>query len=123
MCGWLRSQEWTAADACAPHVKNTGEIGMIRLLGMQAYKGGVRISMLCGERALEQAFMVQDQIEQLGVLFFCAAGKCTECRRKASEETGRAERGRRFGLDTGAIKEAGGRCSGDTAPFVDVGRI
>lgn len=54
---------------CAPHVKNTGEIGMIRLLGMQAYKGGVRISMLCGERALEQAFMVQDQIEQLGVLF------------------------------------------------------
>ena len=54
---------------CAPHVKNTGEIGMIRLLGMQAYKGGVRISMLCGERALEQAFMVQEQIEQLGVLF------------------------------------------------------
>ena len=38
---------------CAPHVKQTGEIGLIKLVGMQNYKGGVRISMLCGFRALE----------------------------------------------------------------------
>lgn len=54
---------------CAPHVHSTGEIGLIRLLGLQSYKGGVRISMLCGERALEQCFCVQDQIEALGVQF------------------------------------------------------
>ena len=38
---------------CAPHVKRTGEIGMFKVLGVQNYKGGVRINMLCGFRALE----------------------------------------------------------------------
>ena len=38
---------------CAPHVKRTGEIGVIKLLSGQRYKGGTRVSMLCGFRALE----------------------------------------------------------------------
>lgn len=38
---------------CAPHVASTGEIGMLRVMSLQNYKGGVRISMLCGSRALE----------------------------------------------------------------------
>lgn len=38
---------------CAPHVAKTGEIGMIKLTNVQRYKGGVRVTMLCGFRALE----------------------------------------------------------------------
>ncbi len=38
---------------CAPHVDNTGEIGIIKLLDFIHYKGGVRIHMLCGLDALE----------------------------------------------------------------------
>lgn len=38
---------------CAPHVCRTGEIGEIKLIGHVRYKGGVRIRMLCGFRALE----------------------------------------------------------------------
>lgn len=37
---------------CAPHVDNTGEIGVIKLLDFIHYKGGVRIHMLCGPWAL-----------------------------------------------------------------------
>lgn len=37
---------------CAPHVNRTGEIGMIKLTNVQRYKGGVRVTMLCGFRAL-----------------------------------------------------------------------
>ncbi len=37
---------------CAPHVAATGEIGMFKIMNMQSYKGGVRISFLCGYRAL-----------------------------------------------------------------------
>ncbi|MDO5590731.1 MAG: alanine--tRNA ligase-related protein [Lachnospiraceae bacterium] len=37
---------------CAPHVKKTGEIGVIKLVNMVNYKGGERITMLCGARAL-----------------------------------------------------------------------
>ena len=33
---------------CAPHVKRTGEIGMLKVMNYQNYKGGVRISILCG---------------------------------------------------------------------------
>ncbi len=36
---------------CAPHVKKTGEIGIIKFVQSQNYKGGVRITMLSGDRA------------------------------------------------------------------------
>lgn len=38
---------------CAPHVEKTGEIGLIKLTNIQSYKGGVRVTMLCGFRALK----------------------------------------------------------------------
>ncbi|MBQ7820926.1 MAG: hypothetical protein IJ391_01395 [Clostridia bacterium] len=37
---------------CAPHVSRTGEIGIIKLLDFIHYKGGIRVHMLCGARAL-----------------------------------------------------------------------
>lgn len=37
---------------CAPHVGTTGEIGLIKMLDFIHYKGGVRIRLLCGARAL-----------------------------------------------------------------------
>lgn len=37
---------------CAPHVKRTGEVGLIKLTNVQRYKGGARVTMLCGFRAL-----------------------------------------------------------------------
>lgn len=38
---------------CAPHVRRTGEIGICKVVNYINYKGGVRISILCGSRALE----------------------------------------------------------------------
>lgn len=38
---------------CAPHVKRTGEIGIIKVISVINFKGGIQISMLCGRRALE----------------------------------------------------------------------
>ena len=38
---------------CGTHVKRTGEIGLVKFLSMIHYKGGVRISLLCGKRAVE----------------------------------------------------------------------
>ncbi len=37
---------------CAPHVGFTGEIGIVRVVNFERYKGGTRVSILCGERAL-----------------------------------------------------------------------
>ena len=46
---------------CAPHVRYTGEIGMLKVMSLANYKGGVRLSILCGFRALE-AFREKNSI-------------------------------------------------------------
>lgn len=59
LSGQIRLVEIPGYDrcaCCAPQVKRTGEIGIIRLLGLQNYKGGVRVNMLCGFRALEDYY-------------------------------------------------------------------
>ena len=38
---------------CAPHVAYTGEIGIIKVISVINWKGGVRLGILCGRRALE----------------------------------------------------------------------
>lgn len=53
---------------CAPHVKQTGEIGLLKLVGMQNYKGGVRISMLCGFRALEDYYQKEKNNREIAVM-------------------------------------------------------
>lgn len=54
---------------CAPHVHRTGEIGIFKIQSVQSYKGGVRISFLCGFRALEEYRKKSQIIAQLsGIL-------------------------------------------------------
>ncbi len=43
---------YDSCACCAPHVERTGEIGMLKVIHLQNYKGGVRIHILCGQRAL-----------------------------------------------------------------------
>ena len=53
--GQIRIVEIPGYDVCAccaPHVARTGEIGMIKIVNLQRYKGGVRVYMVCGARAL-----------------------------------------------------------------------
>ena len=55
LTGVVRIVEIPGGDICAccgTHVETTGEVGIIKLRTMINYKGGVRISMLCGRRAL-----------------------------------------------------------------------
>ena len=37
---------------CAPHVRHAGEIGLIKVLSVISWRGGVRVSIVCGSRAL-----------------------------------------------------------------------
>lgn len=50
---------------CAPHVEFTGQVGLIKIIAHENYKGGVRLTVLCGERALRY---YQTQNELLGAL-------------------------------------------------------
>ncbi len=57
-----------ACACCAPHVKKTGEIGLVKFVGLQNYKGGVRVSMLCGTRAIADYEEKSESMKQLSVM-------------------------------------------------------
>ena len=47
---------------CAPHVDSTGQIGLIKIVNVQSHRGGVRINILCGNRALADYTEKQDSV-------------------------------------------------------------
>ncbi len=71
---------------CAPHVKKTGEIGIIRLTNVQRYKGGVRITMLCGFRALLDYRMKEQQTRQVSSLLCVKENEVSSAVGKLKEE-------------------------------------
>lgn len=66
--GDVRIIEIPGGDCCAccgTHVARLGEIGVIKLTGIAPYKGGVRISMLCGSEALKDYQWKQDAVKAI----------------------------------------------------------
>ena len=53
---------------CAPHVEQTGEIGMIKITGVQNHRGGVRVTLLCGQRALNDYTARQNAVTEISIL-------------------------------------------------------
>ena len=53
---------------CAPHVSFTGEIGAIKILDFEHYKGGVRCHMACGSRAMDDYRVKYENIRQISSL-------------------------------------------------------
>lgn len=55
LAGQVRLIEIPGADLCAccgTHLERTGQIGLIKVLSLMHYKGGVRIEIVCGKNAL-----------------------------------------------------------------------
>lgn len=52
---------------CAPHVAQTGAIGIIKITNCQSHRGGVRLNILCGKRALEDYNKKQDSVSAVSV--------------------------------------------------------
>ena len=51
---------------CGTHVHTTGAVGQIKVVGVQKYKSGVRVSILCGRRALAYENAMLDQAKAAG---------------------------------------------------------
>ncbi|MDO5387936.1 MAG: alanine--tRNA ligase-related protein [Clostridia bacterium] len=69
--GKVRLVEFPGADLCAccgTHVRYSGELGIIKMFSCQAYKGGVRIEMLCGKRAFDHITAVMEQNKEISNL-------------------------------------------------------
>ena len=69
--GDIRIVEIKDVDICAcccPHVRKTGEIGVLKVLSSIRYKGGVRLSIICGFRALKYFNTLLNQSDSLRAL-------------------------------------------------------
>ena len=53
---------------CAPHVANTGEIGLIKILDFMKHRGGTRIWMVAGKRALLDYRARYDNIKRISAM-------------------------------------------------------
>lgn len=60
---------------CAPHVKRTGEIGLIKLLSAERHRGGVRIELVCGMDALRECRLMQENVTAISGLLSARRAK------------------------------------------------
>ena len=69
--GQVRIVTIPGADVCAccgTHTASTGAVGQIKILASENYKGGVRLSIVCGERALLAAQDMRERQADIGAL-------------------------------------------------------
>ena len=53
---------------CAPHVSRTGEIGLIKILDFEKHRGGLRIIMVAGKRALHDYRTKYSNIKEISAI-------------------------------------------------------
>lgn len=77
---------------CAPHCCRTGEVGFALFTDHVAYKGGTRLTFLCGGRALKHARATHDTVDTLARRFSTARDNAASAVQKQAEELGEAHR-------------------------------
>ena len=81
-------QDADLCTCCAPHCALTGEIGLILVSDAISYKGGTRITFLCGSRALARTRAVYDDMDTLARRFSTARENAVGAVQKLSEDYG-----------------------------------
>ena len=67
--GAVRITAFPGADMCAccgTHVASSGQVGLVKLLSCQKFRDGVRLELLCGQRALDYLSACWEQARQIG---------------------------------------------------------
>ena len=74
--GQVRIVTIPGADVCAccgTQTRTTGQVGQIKILASENYKGGVRLSVVCGARALAAAQAMRARQAEIGALLSAKA--------------------------------------------------
>lgn len=69
LTGAVRITEFPGADRCAccgTHVTSSAQVGLLKLLSCQKFRDGVRLELLCGQRALDCLVSGWEQARQIG---------------------------------------------------------
>lgn len=71
---------------CAPHVKSTGEVGIIKILDSMRHRGGTRLFMLCGQDAYEDYCIKTENLYEIAVALCAKHNEELTAFRKLCEE-------------------------------------
>ena len=71
---------------CAPHVSRTGAIGLIKIINCQSHRGGVRLNILCGQRALSDYNAKQNSVSTISVLLSAKQNLVSDAVNRLKEE-------------------------------------
>ncbi len=71
---------------CAPHVNNTGEIGVIKLLDTERMRGGIRIVLKCGLFALDDYRNKYENVASISALLSSKQQNTAEAVQKLDEK-------------------------------------
>ena len=71
---------------CGTHVRRTGEIGPIRVIGKEHYKSGIRLNLLIGEKALADYGEKSAEAAKISALLSVPAERIGEAVEKLQEE-------------------------------------
>lgn len=71
---------------CATHVGSTGEIGQIKIIAMMNYKGGVRVTMVSGNRALADHEKREKDMKEISFLLSAKEDELPDAVRRLKEE-------------------------------------
>lgn len=79
-------QDCDICACCAPHVKTTGNVGMIKITNAIRYKGGMRLWISCGMRALEDYNQKETSVVQISNMLSAKQQDVTEAVKRLTEE-------------------------------------
>lgn len=96
---------------CGTHLARTGQVGLIKILSAQNYKGGVRLAVACGQRAYAAAAAAWADAEAAGRLVSAGPGRLADAV-KTLQSTQSADRMRLAALQN-SLAEA---CAAAAAP-------
>jgi len=63
--------EGDSCTCCGTHVARTGEVGLIAVTGVEPYKGGVRLSFVCGARAVTYLQKIRGIVQDIARAHSC----------------------------------------------------
>ena len=121
LIGAVRIVSIPGGDVCAccgTHVERTGEIGLVKFLSMIHYKGGVRISLLCGKRAVEDYERKRDQVQKISVLLSARPGEISRAVEKLKDEEAKLQEKLVAAYDKLLASEVRGIKEGDGDIFI-----
>ena len=81
--------EYDICACCAPHVASTGEVMSLQIVNWENYKGGVRLEIMCGNRAIKESIKQRLMLKQLSKELSAKQNSIVDSVKRLKEDNGK----------------------------------